>query len=128
MKSTKISKLRTSIRKKKLSLKFRIKIFLLNHPIIAYYHEKHILWVAKQKLSRAIKKCDAKTSAYNRQYHVFKIGNSYQVLCRLDFKLSKRLSQKEKDKLDVIKIRQSAIYTSPLHLLKNNLPVRNLRT
>lgn len=103
-------------------------MFMLKHPVISYYHNRYTLWKNSLRLKRAIKLCDAKTKAYNRQYHVFKIKNRYYIQCRLDFKLSKNLSQKAKDRINIIKVRESAIYSSPLTLLKNNLPVKNLRT
>lgn len=96
-------------------------------PALTYYRNRFIQWINSVKLNRAIKLCDAKTVSMNRQYHVFKIGNGYFINCRLDFKLSTRLSQKEKDRINVIKMRESAVYSSPLTLLKKHYQENYIR-
>lgn len=122
------NKLLAFFKKAIIFIKMQFTLLMLKSPVLSYYRSRYTLWMNSIRLKRAIKLCDAKTSAYNRQYHVFKIRNKYFIQCRLDFKLSKNLSQKAKDRINVIKVRESAIYSSPLTLLKNNLPVKNLRT
>jgi hypothetical protein len=80
---------------------------------------QYLLWKQRRSLSRAINLANATSLANNGiQFHVFKIGNKYHVNRRLDFKLSKQLSTKEKDRINVIKLRESAIYSTPLCSVK----------
>ena len=87
---------------------------------IKYNRERYILWLQAKRLREAKKLCDATSIANNKQYHVYKVLNKYHILCRLDFKHNKNLTQKEKDKWDIIKLREAAVYSTPLCLLKRS--------
>ena len=81
---------------------------------IEFKKNQYKLWKNEKLLQRLIKLADAKSKGNGKQYHVFKVGNGYAIKSRLDFKLNRNLTTKEKENLNIFKLRQSAIYSTPL--------------